>query len=129
MRTGQSTGLRAVGAVALAAALALTGCGRDEGSGTESAKAEKVESGKATGAVTVWAMGAEGEKLGEIAADFEAENPDAKVKVTRDPVRRRARQDRHRDRRRRDPGRQPGRHAPGWRSSRPAARWTRRRPT
>ena len=38
--------------------------------------------GKASGDVTVWALGAEGEKLGEIAADFEAENPDAKVKVT-----------------------------------------------
>jgi multiple sugar transport system substrate-binding protein len=82
MRTGQSTRLRGAGAVALAAALALTGCGRDEGSGTEAAQAEKVTSGKASGGVTIWALGAEGEKLGEIAADFEAENPDAKVKVT-----------------------------------------------
>ncbi|MGH8891960.1 MAG: sugar ABC transporter substrate-binding protein [Actinomycetes bacterium] len=71
------------GAVAMAAALALTGCGRDEGgAGTEDTKAKKVESGKASGDITVWALGAEGEKLGEIAGDFEAENPDAKVKVT-----------------------------------------------
>ena len=38
--------------------------------------------GKASGDITVWALGAEGDKLGEIAKDFEAENPEAKVKVT-----------------------------------------------
>lgn len=73
---------RRAGAVAVLAAVALTGCGRDEGAGTEDTKAKKVTSGKATGDITVWALGAEGEKLGEIAADFEAANPDAKVKVT-----------------------------------------------
>lgn len=82
MTAGQSIGLRGAGAVALAAALALSGCGRDEGAGTEQSTAGKVGSGKASGDITVWALGAEGEKLGEIAADFEAENPDAKVKVT-----------------------------------------------
>jgi len=69
------------GAVALVAGLALTGCGRDSGSdNAEEAKA--VSEGKAKGDITVWALGAEGEKLGEIAKDFEKENPDAKVKVT-----------------------------------------------
>ena len=68
----------------LVAAVALTGCGRDEGGGTavKDAKAGKVSSGKATGSITVWALGAEGEKLGEIAAGFEKANPEAKVKVT-----------------------------------------------
>jgi multiple sugar transport system substrate-binding protein len=69
------------GAVVLAAALALTACGRDSGDDAAE-EAKGVSEGKATGDITVWALGAEGEKLGEIAADFEAENPDAKVDVT-----------------------------------------------
>lgn len=83
MRTSRRTSLLRTGAVALVAAVALTGCGRDSGAtaGGE-ATAKAVTSGKATGEITVWALGAEGEKLGEIAADFEAENPDATVKVT-----------------------------------------------
>jgi multiple sugar transport system substrate-binding protein len=69
------------GAVALAAALVLTACGRESGDDAAE-EAKGVSEGKATGDITVWALGAEGEKLGEIAADFEAENPDAKVDVT-----------------------------------------------
>jgi multiple sugar transport system substrate-binding protein len=82
MRNRLSTTWRTTGAVALVAAMALTGCGRDEGGDDTSVKAEKVGSGKAKGAITVWALGAEGDKLGEIAKDFEAENPGAKVKIT-----------------------------------------------
>jgi multiple sugar transport system substrate-binding protein len=62
--------------------LALTGCGRDSGGDTTTDKAKGVTEGKAKGDITVWALGAEGEKLSAIAADFEKENPDAKVKVT-----------------------------------------------
>ena len=69
------------GAVVLTAALALTACGREDG-GDAAEEAKGVSEGKASGDITVWALGAEGEKLGEIAADFEAENPDAKVNVT-----------------------------------------------
>lgn len=64
--------------------LALTGCGRDEG-GNEAAQGEQVQEGKASGELTVWAMGTEGEKLSELAKDFMAENPDAKVTVTAVP--------------------------------------------
>ncbi|GIE98707.1 extracellular solute-binding protein [Paractinoplanes rishiriensis] len=67
-------------AVAACAALALGGCGRDTGGNSDTAKA--VGEGKATGEITVWAMGTEGEKLGEFAKAFTAENPDAKVTVT-----------------------------------------------
>lgn len=81
-RTGLTTGWKRAVPLALLAAVALTGCGRDEGGTATDAPAEKVTSGKASGDITVWALGAEGEKLGEIAADFEAENPDATVKVT-----------------------------------------------
>jgi multiple sugar transport system substrate-binding protein len=67
--------------IGLAATLVLAACGRDEGATTD-VEAQEVAEGEATGDITVWALGAEGEKLGEIAADFETENPDATVKVT-----------------------------------------------
>jgi len=82
MRTLHNRGLTGAVSVGLIAALALTGCGRDSDSGTADSTAKKVSGGKASGDITVWALGAEGEKLGELAKDFEAENPDSKVKVT-----------------------------------------------
>ncbi|HEY0698168.1 MAG TPA: sugar ABC transporter substrate-binding protein [Micromonospora sp.] len=74
-------------AVALAVTLGLTGCGRDsDGSGSDGPAAGKsISEGKATGEITVWAMGAEGEKLTALAEDFTKENPDAKVTVTSFP--------------------------------------------
>ena len=90
MRTTTRTGLRTTktrlrtaGALAVVAALAVTGCGRDEGATTGGdTKAADVKSGKASGEITIWALGAEGEQVGEIAAGFEEENPEATVKVT-----------------------------------------------
>jgi len=79
--TRWTTGWMRAGAVAIVAAVALTGCGRDD-TATDDTEAKEVGAGKASGDITIWALGAEGEKLGEIAADFEAENPDATVKVT-----------------------------------------------
>lgn len=73
-------------AVAACAALALSvasGCGRDSSGGNETAKA--VGEGKASGEITVWAMGTEGEKLAEFAKGFTAENPEARVTVTAVP--------------------------------------------
>lgn len=73
------------GAIAVIAGLALTGCGRSTGNdaGAKGDTAVKgVKAGKAKGSITVWALGAEGDKLGQIAKDFEAQNPGAKVKVT-----------------------------------------------
>lgn len=73
---------RSVAVVALATALTLiAGCGRDSGGGGQDGATDVAE-GKATGEITVWAMGAEGEKLGEFAQAFVTENPDAKVTVT-----------------------------------------------
>lgn len=80
--TTWSTRWKRAAALSLLAAVALTGCGRDEGAGTSDTKAKEVTSGEATGDITVWALGAEGEKIGEIAAGFESENPDANVNVT-----------------------------------------------
>lgn len=68
-----------------AASLTLAACGRDSGGsgGTETGK--DVSSGKATGTITVWAMGAEGEKLPELTKEFESANPGVKVNITAIP--------------------------------------------
>jgi len=71
---------RSAAALAVAALLALAGCGREPAGTGESAK--PLASGKATGDINVWAMGTEGEKLSVLAQDFMKENPEAKVKVT-----------------------------------------------
>ncbi|KQU68105.1 ABC transporter substrate-binding protein [Phycicoccus sp. Root563] len=68
-----------------AAALTLTACGRDSGGSAAAETGKDISSGKATGTITVWAMGAEGEKLPALAKDFEAANPGAKVNVTAIP--------------------------------------------
>ncbi len=44
-----------------------------------------MSTGAATGTITVWAMGAEGEKLPALAKEFESANPGAKVEVTAIP--------------------------------------------
>ena len=68
----------------MAAALALTACGRSEtGSAAESsAPAATISSGPATGNLTMWAQGAEAEKLPALLKEFEAANPGVKVEVT-----------------------------------------------
>jgi multiple sugar transport system substrate-binding protein len=70
-------------ALVAATVLAVAGCGRDDGGSDDTAKA--VAEGKASGDITVWAMGTEGEKLSTLAQDFMKENPDAKVTVTAVP--------------------------------------------
>ncbi|MGH9213704.1 MAG: sugar ABC transporter substrate-binding protein [Acidimicrobiales bacterium] len=69
-------------AAAVAALLALlaTACGGDD----DSDSAATDGGGGASGEITVWAMGAEGEQLGEFAEEFMAENPDITVNV--DPL-------------------------------------------
>ncbi|MGH3762140.1 sugar ABC transporter substrate-binding protein [Actinophytocola sp.] len=71
-------------AAVTAVALAASACGRDSGE-DQADQGEKVAQGKATGEITVWAMGTEGEKLSVLADDFMKENPDAKVSVTAVP--------------------------------------------
>jgi multiple sugar transport system substrate-binding protein len=69
-----------------AAALTLTACGRgNDGTSGANETGKSVASGKATGTITVWAMGAEGEKLPDLAKEFEAANPGVKVQVTAIP--------------------------------------------
>jgi multiple sugar transport system substrate-binding protein len=67
------------------ASLTLTACGRDSGGSAASETGKDVGSGKATGTITVWAMGAEGEKLPSLAKEFESANPGVKVNITAIP--------------------------------------------
>ena len=65
------------------AAFAVAGCGRGDNDETSGGQAPQgISEGPATGTITVWAMGTEGEKLSVLAKDFEAANPGAKVNVT-----------------------------------------------
>jgi multiple sugar transport system substrate-binding protein len=61
--------------------LALSACGRGaEDPGAQ--EGEAVAGGTASGEITVWAMGTEGEQLSVLAEEFMQENPEAKVSVT-----------------------------------------------
>ena len=77
-----------VGAIALlaVASLVLAGCGRDsETTGDGPGAGEAIGDGAATGTIDVWAMGTEGDMLGDFVKDFSEANPDADVKVTAVP--------------------------------------------
>lgn len=72
-------------------AMTVAGCGRSDTTGTGTsgsgapATGSSVASGAATGEITMWAMGAEGEKLPDLVKEFETANPGVKVKVTAVP--------------------------------------------
>lgn len=72
-------------AVTTLALTGLTACGRADNAPAQNTSAAAVAEGKASGTVTVWAMGTEGEALGEFAKAFTAANPDAKIEVTAIP--------------------------------------------
>jgi len=73
----------AVVALALTTSMGLASCGRSTDTGAKATdKASTVSSGKATGTITVWAMGGEGDKLPTLAKEFEALNPGVKIDVT-----------------------------------------------
>ncbi|WP_022890996.1 sugar ABC transporter substrate-binding protein [Agromyces subbeticus] len=74
------------GAVVAAGAIMLTGCGRGDGGGAGGPESKgAINDEPATGTVEVWAMGNEGEVLGELAKQFEEENPDVTIDVTAVP--------------------------------------------
>jgi multiple sugar transport system substrate-binding protein len=64
-----------------AVTLAASACGRDA-QDTSAKEGTAVSDGKASGDISVWAMGTEGEKLSVLADAFMKENPDANVTVT-----------------------------------------------
>lgn len=71
-------------AIAASAALLLTGCGRTDAAG-DTAEPVSLSDGPATGDLTIWAQGTEGEALQDFLAPFEEENPDLNVQVTAVP--------------------------------------------
>lgn len=83
MRTPTTTMGRAA-AVLAAASLVLTGCGREDtgATGEGPGQGEAISDSPAEGTIEVWAMGAEGDILGDFVKDFEEANPDATVEVT-----------------------------------------------
>lgn len=73
---------------ALVLGVATAGCGRESDGGEASAPvdAEAIADGPATGTVSMWAFGTEGESLGVLADDFMADNPDVTIEITPIPV-------------------------------------------
>jgi multiple sugar transport system substrate-binding protein len=69
----------------VAGTLVLAGCGRTDGPGAGAEAGSAIDDSPATGEVTIWAMGNEGEVLGELATQFEEENPDVTITVTAVP--------------------------------------------
>ncbi len=70
----------AVGLLALTAA-----CGRSDTPAAQETSAAPVASDNISGTVTVWAMGTEGEALGEFSKAFTEKYPDVKINVTAIP--------------------------------------------
>lgn len=63
----------------------LAACGRDSTTTTSSQTGSAVNTGEVKGELSMWAMGAEGDKLPELVKDFESANPGVKVNVTAVP--------------------------------------------
>ncbi len=63
----------------------LAACGRDSSTTTASQTGSAVNTGEVKGELSMWAMGAEGDKLPELVKDFESANPGVKVNVTAVP--------------------------------------------
>ncbi|MGH3332397.1 MAG: sugar ABC transporter substrate-binding protein [Nocardioidaceae bacterium] len=85
MKRSTTTAVRALAVLAVSS-LALTGCGREaESTDGGPGQGAAVGEGPATGTIDVWAMGTEGEMLGDFVKAFQEENPEAEVKVTAVP--------------------------------------------
>ena len=74
------------GMASVAMIAGMSACGRSANNADSDSDAVKtIDSSKATGSLTIWAMGNEGDLLGDFVKGFEKENPDVKVKVTAIP--------------------------------------------
>ncbi|WP_460774437.1 sugar ABC transporter substrate-binding protein [Microbacterium sp. GXF7504] len=83
--TRHSTRWLGAGAALAVGALSLAGCGRADGGGPDAEAGAAIDDSPATGTVDIWAMGNEGELLGEFAEQFMADNPDVTINVTAVP--------------------------------------------
>jgi multiple sugar transport system substrate-binding protein len=68
----------------LVLALSAAACGGDDDDESAAGTGTGASAGEASGEITVWAMGSEGEKLDVLAKDFMAANPG--IKVTVNPI-------------------------------------------
>lgn len=87
------------GMASVAMIAGMSACGRSANNADSDSDAVKtIDSSKATGDLTIWAMGNEGDLLGDFVKGFEKENPRRQGQGHRDSVVLRARQapDRHR---------------------------------
>lgn len=73
------------GAITASTALLLTGCGRSSDTGSSDSAQIQLTDGPATGTVTVWAQGYNGDVLKDFVAPFEEANPDVTIEVTSIP--------------------------------------------
>lgn len=74
------------GMASVAMIAGMSACGRSANNADSDSDAVKtIDSSKATGDLTIWAMGNEGDLLGDFVKGFKKENPDVKVKVTAIP--------------------------------------------
>ncbi|WP_028804001.1 sugar ABC transporter substrate-binding protein [Streptomyces sp. 142MFCol3.1] len=71
-------------AIAVCGGLTLTGCGRTGQDGAQ-ANGATLAAGAAKGTVTIWAQGAEAERLPSLLKKFKVKNPDVTVKVSSIP--------------------------------------------
>ena len=69
----------------LAMVVGMAGCGRTGGTSESASDVSTIDDSKASGNLTIWAMGNEGDLLGDFVKEFEEENPDVKVTVTAIP--------------------------------------------
>src|SRR5690349_25000706 len=74
-----------VAALAVTTLALAAGCGRSDEPSAADTSAAPVATGDVSGDLTVWAMGTEGEKLGEFAKAFTEAHPDVTVDVTAIP--------------------------------------------
>src|SRR6478736_2778602 len=70
-----------VAVVTALALTALTACGRSDDTGGGATDAATLSEGAASGELTVWAMGAEGEALPDFVQEFTDANPDVDIEV------------------------------------------------
>lgn len=70
-----------VAVVTALAVTALTACGRSDDTGAGATDAATLSEGAASGELTVWAMGAEGEALPDFVQEFTDANPDVDIEV------------------------------------------------
>ncbi|KQQ20739.1 hypothetical protein ASF48_09085 [Rathayibacter sp. Leaf299] len=83
MRTARRS--LAAAAVITATALTLTGCGRSSDPDAGGTASAAVADGPATGTITLWAMGNEGDRLTQILEGFEEANPDSDIEIVSVP--------------------------------------------